>query len=460
MERTTTNKISCIVILTLMLTACASMTVGPADLAGYRLQAQPLVNPLLHSPKLDVGTIKFSHIKTGNPAMAGYLGHNMGTINEDYARALYKAVYDQTPGETTKNTLVLRLDEVHITQIMGGEVDITEQGQARWSLIDTSSEHVLLRLTAYGSAGSESGWGESYALHGRDRMGRMYQNLLENSINVFSQSQILQHISLVPYLFANDGNLLELANQQWIKISAEKKPDLLAAQRWAAILKGNSVLYHYNRSLIETYSNQELKDESKQIHMALASENFQPEIFATIVKHSSDLDIIDSNGMRSVEGALVKENIDAALLLLKNGASARFQLFGDSYISAETYSSLAGQLQDSPEQARRVATDSIAHYRQAITVANKAIIGNEASIWAKNIVNVIGPSIQGMVAGVLAKAQAQQMLNQTGTYGVGVVFYEIKQFDTDDPEQAITGLHEIIRHCKKRIHLLTQQLAN
>jgi len=460
MRRITIKEVSCVLSFTLLLASCASVKIVPADLSGYQLHAQPIANPLPGVATLDVGAIRFSHVKTGSPFMAGYLGHNMGSINEDYAGALYKAVFGPARDSTTKNMPVLRLDGVHITQIWGDSVDIIEKGQAKWSLIDATSGYVLLQLTAYGSAGGESGWGASYAIEGRDRIGRMYQNLLENSINVFQQSEILRYISLVPYVFSNQDDLLDQAKQQWISINPDQKPELLAAQGWAAILIGDSALFHYNRNLIEASDFSNLKDESNQIHGALASENFNPGIFATIVHKSRNLDIIDGNGKRPVEVALGKENIDAALLLLKNGASARFQLYGDSYISAETYSSLAGQIQDSPEQARRVATDSIAHYRQAIKVAESTIVGNESSIWAKNIVNVIGPGIQGMVASVQARAQAQQMLNQTGSYGVGVVFYEVKQFDTDDPARAITSLQELIRHCKQRIDNLTLQLAS
>jgi hypothetical protein len=194
-----------------------------------------------------------------------------------------------------------------------------------------------------------------------------------------------------------------------------------------------------------------VNDESSLLHLALLPEHFDQAIISQIIARSANLELQNDRGMTPLEASLAYGYDDVSIALVTAGAAPRFLFGGDSYLSAEVYYQLLQMLKDFPGHAQRVATEALKQYERAIDEARYAIESNEASIYAKRIVNVIGPVLQMSLASMEANYKATQAA-KTSPYGfgVGVAVYTTKHFDTQDPAQAILALQDRITHCENR----------
>ena len=440
-------------LICLMITGCAPNL--KTDMSNYVLQVSGDVRPMTDALVVDASEVRFSHRKTGNTAIAGNTGHNMAGLHYQYAQHVNSALFGMSTSKGNAKKAVLVLESIAMVQIVGegfANFDISEQVTALWTLYNVDKNKRLFSLEVSGSAAGKVGWGDAIAENARDRMGRAYQNMLDNTLREFVNSEDLQRFSLLSGIYLNPTQSVSIAKQILMDHPASEYPRLLEGMRSASVVLNEPSLYDFSRHQIQQHRLDAIKDESSLLNLAIASPQFDDERVKSIINHSTELNSYNDEGMTPLEISLAFGRDGVAVALVSAGAKPTVGYAGNVYVSAEIAYRLANLLVEASTPADGVARSAIKQYEQAIYEFKYAIESNEASIYAKKIMKVLGPMVQYTAASAEATYEARQSA-KTSPYGQGFGYAEftLQRYDTNIPAQANQGLRGLIEQCEARI---------
>lgn len=427
-----------------------------ADMSGYSLVTSNSADPISNAIVVDATNSRFTHRKTGNRAVAPILGHNMGSLDSDYAKGVDEALF--RPGRDSsedRKKAVLALESVDVLQIVGegfASFEITEQVIATWTLYNADRSESYFDLKVSGGAASKNGWGKTIALNAKDRLGRAYQDLLENTLRDFSDSQKLRRFGLIADLYLYPDRELGIAEEILATNPASKYPELLDAMRAFSVMQDWPELYKYSSEQILGLDLKSVKDESSILHAAIATPQFDDSMVISIIANSEDLETLSDEDMTPLEASLAFGRDSVAVELVSAGARPLIRYSGNSYVSAEISYRLVHLMIDASAPYEEVAVEAAKQYEHAIEEANFAIGTNDVSIFVGRIMKVIGPVVQYSVAAAEANYEARQSAKASPVgLGFGYAEFNLQEYDTKSPAAAITDLRALVSHCEARV---------
>lgn len=420
------------------------------SMADFPLEA-PTARPLTDSVYVDATNVRFAHTSAGNRAIPPNVGHDMADINERYARMVKDALFPDASGSPAGKA-VLTLESVDMVQVIGKgfvSFEITEQLTANWALYDPSHDEPLVRITATGSDDAKSGSGKRIPQNARKRMGGAYQVLLQNTVIAFHNSPEFSRFVAMPSLYLESDNRAAVAAGILENAPAAEREALLDTMLRISVSRGDVDLYRF------AHSQGAKGDETDLLHSAIATPGFGDEFVVDMLGRVRDLEVLDDEGLSPLEASLVFGREPVSVALVEAGADPVVNYLGNSFVSAEISYRLTHLLAAAAAPTAGIARQAINQYRHAIEDAELAIRQNDASIFAANVMRVLGPAVQYSAAAAEANFEARRSAASSPVgLGFGYAEFRLRAYDTKSPAAAIEDLRAIIADCKARIREL------